>query len=425
MTEHVLAYTIIFLGFISLIRLTFLMVSADIYDLLERRQAKRIAKDDRPFRPLISVVIPAYNEELCIVRTVQSVLACDYKHKQVIVVDDGSSDETFDRLSAFKQVSGEEDLIIVRQDNHGKAVAINNALKNHVSGSLVMVLDADSMLHPQAIERMAQHFRDPRVAAMAANVKVIEGRRLLALAQQLEYVISYRMKRALTVLNTEYIIGGVGSTFRMDVVRRCDYYDTDTMTEDIDFTMKIIAREGNRRYKVGFAADVLAYTEPVATFRSLLRQRFRWKYGRMQVFAKHRQIFFSKHAHHGKKLGWVYLPFVVFSECVLLLDPLLITFVCYLSIRYGGVDGLLSAYIAVSLFSIINIAAETQEVRKSKIRLLALSPFSYVLILIMSLVDFCVLVWALWKLPAIFRGGHGSTHGKWEHVERSGKPVSL
>jgi cellulose synthase/poly-beta-1,6-N-acetylglucosamine synthase-like glycosyltransferase len=421
---NIILYIIIILGIVNLLRLTTFMVGADWYELRRRRQQKAAAEVSQgKYTPFISVVIPAYNEEVCIIRTLESVLANDYMYKQIIIVDDGSSDKTYNRVRYYIRKHNLGIVKLVHQANKGKAAAINNGIKKHALGSLIMVLDADSLLHPQAMSKMVEYFRDPKVVAAATNVKVISGRSILNAAQRLEYVISHRMKRALTVMNMEYIVGGVGSTFRKSIVEKCEYYDTDTLTEDIDFTMKIITRQGNRDNRVVFAADVLAYTEGVTRFKSLIRQRFRWKYGRMQTFVKNREVFFSRDAKHTKQLSWLYLPFVVFSEFELLLDPLLTIFVLYYSFASRGIGGFVSAYVFVLLFSMINIFSENTESGRGKLRLTLLAPFSYGLLMIMSFVDFVALLKSLARLPKLFTGQAGVGH--WEHVERTGGAVKV
>jgi cellulose synthase/poly-beta-1,6-N-acetylglucosamine synthase-like glycosyltransferase len=420
-SEAYLAYGVLILGLVNLLRLVIFMIGADVYDVLRQRKAKRTDPQEFPY---ITVIIPAHNEEVCIVRTVSSVLQNDYARKRIIVVDDGSTDRTYRRLNHFKKKNNVTKLVIVRQKNGGKATAINNALKNHTKGSsLVMVLDADSILDPFAISNMVKHFQDKSVVAAAANVKVIDGYGLITLAQRLEYVVSHRMKRALTVLNMEYIIGGVGSTFRKSMVQLCDYYDTDTITEDIDFTLKVIAQEGNKRNKIIFTSDVIAYTEGVTKLNSLIRQRFRWKYGRMQSFVKNRSLFFSKDKKHTRQLAWLYLPFVVLSEFFLLLEPIFMGFVLYVALMYGGLAGVLTVYLTVTFFNLINVISDDSENSKSKVRLLMLVPFAYPLLLIMSYVDFIALVRSLARLPDLITRRNQGSH--WQHVERVGKSVPL
>ncbi len=415
-----LSYFIMILGLMNVARLALFMLGADMYEVKAARA--KIKKAKSPYKPLISVVIPAYNEELCIIRTVESVLANDYKNMEVIVVANNTTDRTVPLLRRFKTKNHVKNLTVVDLKIQGKAVAINHGVQKHAKGSLIMVLDADSQLHPQAISRMVEYFRDRKVVAAAANVKVIDGPRLLTIAQRLEYVISHRMKRALTTMNMEYIIGGVGSTFRRNMIEKVDYYDTDTLTEDIDFTMKIINRQGNRNNRVVFAADVIAFTEGVTRFKSLIRQRFRWKYGRMQTFFKNRAVFFSRDRKHTKQLSWVYLPFVLFSELLLLLDPFLTLFVLYTTLTYAGIGGFVTVYLFVSIFSVINIMAEETEPWPKRARLLLLSPFAYFLLMIMSFVDFVVVVQSVAKIHRIFN--QSGKQGHWQPPERSGAQLN-
>lgn len=412
-------YAIMILGIVNVLRLGALSIGADIYDA--RRLFRAIPLKSR--KPSIAIIIPAHNEEVCIERTVKSVMANTYARKRVVVVDDGSTDRTLALLKRLKKKEPLGNLTIVHQKNGGKATAINNALMNHVAGcSLVMVLDADSILEPTAISLMVAHFEDTRVVAAAANVKVIHGMQPLTIAQRIEYVISHRMKRALTTYNMEYIIGGVGSTFRKNIVQKVNYFDTDTMTEDIDFTVKIINKQGNKKNRIVFAADVIAYTEGVLKFKSLIRQRFRWKYGRMQTFYKNRNLFFSKDRRHTKLLTWTYLPFTLFSEVLLLIDPALIIAVLALAVMSGGVFGFALVYLITTAFFVINILADDSEQFREKMRLMTVMPFAYFLIIIMSFVDFLALLQSIAKIRGI---SSGISTGHWQHVERIGKNISL
>jgi cellulose synthase/poly-beta-1,6-N-acetylglucosamine synthase-like glycosyltransferase len=409
------------LGFINLLRLGALSVGADIYEIKRLSKSKDFKKNYSPF---IAIIIPAHNEEVCINRTVSSILANTYSRKRIIVVDDGSTDDTTKILRKFKRKNKINNLRIVRQPNGGKASAINNALENHVSGcSLVMVLDADSILDSNAVSSMVQHFSDSRVVAAAANVKVIKGRQVLTVAQRIEYVVSHRMKRALTTYNMEYIVGGVASTFRKKIVKKVDYFDKDTMTEDIDFTLKIINRIGNNHNKVIFASDVVARTEGVLSFKSLVRQRFRWKFGRFQTFHKNREMFFSNNSKYSKQLSWVNLPFTLLSEVLLLLDPLFIFTILVFSFVTGGAIGLLTVYLVTTLFFIINILSENTETKREKAELMMMMPFAYFLIMILSFVDFLALIKSIGKFHTLSKPSINSSH--WQHVERIGKDISF
>jgi cellulose synthase/poly-beta-1,6-N-acetylglucosamine synthase-like glycosyltransferase len=286
-----------------------------------------------------------------------------------------------------------------------------------------MVVDADSLLQPDAISNMVRHFRDRKVIASASNVKVIPSRKVLGVAQRFEYLISYRMKRALTVSNMEYIVGGVGSTFRRSAIVKTGLYDTDTMTEDIDLTVKLIREYGNKSYKIHYAADAVAYTEHVLTFKSLIKQRFRWKYGRMQTLLKNQQLFFSSSRKYDKRLTWYQLPYAILGEAVLLLEPLLVGYILVVTCLYADLTSMISVYAIVTGFVFLMLLGEETETTRTKFALAVALPATYVLMYILTAAEFAALVQSVRNRKQLF--ARTMEHSSWEHVERSGKPVSL
>lgn len=418
--SHSMYNLIAFLSLLNFIRVLSMLVGADVYDI---RHILRAAKRHKtPYRPLVTVVIPAYNEEVGVMRTITSVLASSYTRTQVIVVDDGSKDRTLSMLHNFRR-KHPGTITVVHQENAGKAAAINRAVQRWAKGSLIMVVDADSLLDPDAIKNMVAHFRDRSVIAVASNVKVIPSRKVLGIAQRFEYLISYRMKRALTTFNMEYIVGGVGSTFRRSVLLKTGLYDTDTMTEDIDLTVKLIREYGNKKYRIHYAADSVAYTEHVLTFKSLIRQRFRWKYGRMQTLIKNQALFFSKSKKYDKRLTWYQLPYAIVGEIVLLLEPVLVGYIIYVVVCYADLTSMISVYLIVTAFVFLMVSGEESESTKAKMGLALVLPTVYVLMYILTAVEFAALIQSVRKTRQLIRREmHKSS---WEHVERSGEPVSL
>jgi poly-beta-1,6-N-acetyl-D-glucosamine synthase len=418
--SHGMYLLIALLSLLNFARVTAMLIGADIYDLRQMRRMQQPKK--RAYRPLITVIIPAYNEEAGVIRTVQSVLQSRYTNMQLIVVDDGSKDKTYAKLRNFQR-RHRGALTVVRQQNAGKAAAINRAVTRHAQGSLVMVVDADSLLHKDAITNMVAHFRDRRVLASAANVKIIPSRTVLGIAQQFEYLISYRMKRALTVANMEYIVGGVGSTFRRSALLRAGLYDTDTMTEDIDLTVKLIHQYGNKKYKINYAADAIAYTDHVLRFKSLIKQRYRWKYGRFQTLIKHRNLFLNNSKKYDKRLTWYQLPYALVGEFVLLLEPLLVGYILYVVFRYADITSMVSVYAVVTAFVFLMVSGEETETYKTKLCLIACLPAVYILMYILTAVEFAALVQSLRASRALF--GAQQSEVSWDHVERSGKPIVI
>ncbi|KJK44721.1 hypothetical protein UK23_28525 [Lentzea aerocolonigenes] len=388
------------LAMIGVVRVCVVLVAADLYDLSLHRSRPL------PYAPTVWVVIPAYNEELCVARAVQSVLDSSYADVSVIVVDDGSTDRTAEVLSGFGPR-----VRVVSQPNAGKAAAINTGM-HLVGDGLVMVLDADSTLSVSAVSRMVAHFADPLVLAAAANVKIACPRGVLGWVQRLEYAVVHRLKQGYTVFNCEYVIGGVGSVFRTSIVRACGYFDTDTMTEDIDFSMKILSVRGNFDWRIIFAADAIAYTQAVPSLSGLLRQRFRWKFGRLQAFYKHRSLFFGRSC--SCLLSWLHLPYTAAGEVLVLFEPLFVYVVVSATFQTGWFTGILllcAVYTGVTFFTIIG---DLTEPWPSKLRLLSLAPLAYPLLMVIVFVDF---VAVLRSLLTVLRGYRPA--GRWEHVERT------
>lgn len=222
-----------------MLRIILFMITSDIQEILAFQKQKHVTVI-KPRQPWISVVIPAYNEAKSIRTTVESVLANTYSHFEVIVVDDGSVDKTGAIVRRFIRANPTARLKLIRQKNAGKSHALNNAIINYTHGSLVMCLDADSRLAPDGLEKAIQHFRqNPRLVALASNMKIASKLSFITIAQKIEYLVANRFKRSLSVMNIEYIIGDIGSTFRKSYLKRVGYYDTDTITEDIDLSMKM------------------------------------------------------------------------------------------------------------------------------------------------------------------------------------------
>lgn len=408
------------LSILNFVRILLMLIGSDFYDIRHMRRVYR-ARGHR-YRPRITVVIPAYNEETGVIRTVRSVLASTYKNRQVIVVNDGSKDRTLGALRNFQR-KNPGTITIVNQTNAGKAAAINRAVKYWTTGKLVMVVDADSLVHPHALEKMTAHFRNRRLLAVAANVKIIPTHKALGLAQRFEYLISYRMKRSLSVFSMEYIVGGVGSTFRRSTLLKSGLYDTDTMTEDIDLTVKFIQKFGNTRGQVQYAADALMYTEHVLTFRSLVKQRFRWKYGRLQTFVKNRSLFFSRHKKHGKMLTWYQLPYALISEATLFIEPLLVGYILFVVVWYGDLTSLLSVYVIVTGYVFLMLLGEETESLRTKVSLALLLPVVYLFMYVLTAVEFLALIKSLTRTKRLLQ--RTEEKSSWDHVERSGKAVDL
>jgi len=269
---------------------------------------------DPDYRPAVAVLIPAYNEEKVIERTVRSVLDSDYNNLRVIVIDDGSTDATLDvTCHAFQNEIAAGRITVLTKGNSGKADALNYGLE-YVTEELFVGIDADTMIASDAISRLVPHFRNPKVAAMAGNAKVGNRVNLWTRWQALEYITSQNFeRRALNTLNAVSVVPGAIGAWRTAAVRAAGGYQPDTVAEDADLTMALL----QAGYWVNYEDRALAYTEAPSTAKGLMRQRFRWSFGIMQSVWKHRAAVRQKGA-----LGWVAIPnMVIFQILLPLVSP--------------------------------------------------------------------------------------------------------
>jgi cellulose synthase/poly-beta-1,6-N-acetylglucosamine synthase-like glycosyltransferase len=265
--------------------------------------------------PSVTVLIPAHNEESVIVQTVQSVLLSDYKDMHVIVVDDGSIDATLELLNSnFGRNSYVQ---IIHQSNRGKAAALNNALA-HAKTEIVVTIDADTEIEPDAIRHLLRHFGDPQIGAVAGNVKVGNRSKWLTRWQALEYITSQNMeKRAFDLLNCITVVPGALGAWRRTAIEAGGGITADTVAEDADLTIAI-RRLG---WRVTYDEYAIAWTEAPETPSVLIRQRFRWTFGTLQAFWKHIGTLFRP--KYGT-LGWVALPNIFIFQILLpLISPII------------------------------------------------------------------------------------------------------
>ena len=281
--------------------------------IIEKLRPDRAKLPDPP--PAVTVLIPAHNEETVIVQTVTSVLLSDLRNIRVIVVDDGSTDRTLELLET--NFGGNAAVQIIHQVNRGKAAALNHAL-SLAQTDIVVTIDADTEIEPDAIRRLLRHFSDPSVAAVAGNVKVGNRSRWLTRWQALEYITSQNMeKRAFDLLNCITVVPGALGAWRRKAIEEGGGITADTVAEDADLTIAI-RRLGGR---IAYDEDAMAWTEAPETPQALIRQRFRWTFGTLQSFWKHRDTLFRW--KYGT-LGCIALPNIFVFQIVLpLVSPVL------------------------------------------------------------------------------------------------------
>ncbi|HEX6504280.1 MAG TPA: glycosyltransferase [Terriglobales bacterium] len=287
-----------------------------IYDRL-RRQGPAVSTATA-YRPKVAVLIPAYNEEKVIERTIRSVLDSTYKNLRVIVIDDGSKDATLEvARKAFEKEAQAGRVLILTKANSGKAEALNFGLQHMRDDEELFVgIDADTVIARDAISYLVPRFTDPKIGAVAGNAKVGNRVNLWTRWQALEYITSQNFeRRALNTLGAVSVVPGAIGAWRTAAVRELGGYHTDTVAEDADLTMALL----ERGYQVKYEDLALAFTEAPTNANGLMRQRFRWSFGILQAVWKHRGAFARK-----GPLGWIALPNIWIFQIILpIVSPLI------------------------------------------------------------------------------------------------------
>ncbi len=266
------------------------------------------------FNPRVAVLIPAYNEETVIVRTIRSVLNSDYLNLHIIVIDDGSTDRTFEvARQAYAAEIAAGRVQVLTKANGGKAAALNYALER-LSEEIYVGIDADTVIASDAISKLIPHFEDPLIGAVAGNAKVGNRVNLWTRWQALEYITSQNFeRRALDLFNVVTVVPGAIGAWRTAPVKEIGGYPINTVAEDADLTMGLL----EHKFKVVYEDRSLAFTEAPIDAKGLMRQRFRWSFGILQAVWKHRLAFVRN-----KALGWFALPnILVFQMLLPLVSP--------------------------------------------------------------------------------------------------------
>jgi len=305
---------IVVVFFVGDLLMTGRLIFIGAFALYDRVHAKHFAKTpdlDSGFNHKVAVLIPAYNEEKVIERTIRAALRSSYRNLRVIVIDDGSKDKT---LAVAKDCFSREEaagrVLILTKPNSGKAEALNFGLQHLRQDEEIFIgIDADTVIARDAVALLVPHFLNTKVGAVAGNAKVGNRVNLWTRWQALEYITSQNFeRRALNTLGAVSVVPGAIGAWRVSAVHEAGGFHTDTVAEDADLTMALL-RNG---YRVEYEDMALAYTEAPVNANGLMRQRFRWSFGILQAVFKHRQVFARKGV-----LGWVALPNVVVFQILL------------------------------------------------------------------------------------------------------------
>ncbi len=294
--------------------------------------------------PLVTIIVPAFNEEKSIRKALDSIVEADYPHKEIIVIDDGSTDNTSAIAKSYQDKMSPNNFIVVSKPNGGKASALNYALR-FAKGEYIIAVDADSIMGRDAIKEIMKYFQQPEVVAVGGNIKVKNRNNMLTYCQALEYLVGINLfKRAYDIFGVVMVVPGPLGGFRKKVLLERGEYDRDTLAEDFDTTVKAL-KTGRAVQASSYA---MSFTEAPENVAGLYKQRLRWNRGNLQTLMKHRDIISNSRFGMLQKYGYplvfltmITLPFlsiVVASFIILALLNgewffILITFLIFVALE--------------------------------------------------------------------------------------------
>ena len=300
--------TVVLVFFLGDILMTARLALVGIFAIIDRlRRPYHPAAST--YQPRVAVLVPSYNEEKVIVRTIRSVLNSDYRNIRVIVIDDGSKDRTAEvAREAYEAEIRAGRVQVLEKPNGGKAAALNYAL-DLIDEEIYVGIDADTVIAADAISKLIPHFEDPRIGAVAGNAKVGNRVNLWTRWQALEYITSQNFeRRALDLFHVVTVVPGAIGAWRTAAVKKAGCYPVNTVAEDADLTMSLLEQQ----LRVLYEDRALAFTEAPIDAKGLMRQRFRWSFGTLQAVWKHRAAFVRN-----KAMGLFALPNILIFQMLL------------------------------------------------------------------------------------------------------------
>ncbi|MEV8039851.1 MULTISPECIES: glycosyltransferase family 2 protein [unclassified Arthrobacter] len=234
--------------------------------------------------PTVSIIVPAYNEATVIENCVRSIQLTTYDRYEVVLVDDGSTDNTLELMHEL--AAGDPRITVLTQENAGKGAALNRGL-NYSTGEVLMFVDADGIFSRSTVKRMLQGFTDRRVGAVCGDDRPVNLNRVQTrMLAFISHVGTGLVRRALTVIGCLPIVSGNIGAFPRSVLADVGPFREDTVGEDLELTWRV-HRAG---YNVVFAPKALVYAESPSTVHALWRQRVRWARGLLQTMRVHKDM---------------------------------------------------------------------------------------------------------------------------------------
>lgn len=303
MTDITTAITYVFL-FLSLNFEVFLLITY-FENRLNIKEEEKQSERKLPNYPTVSIIVPCWNEETTVTKTVHSLLELDYPKDKlsIIVIDDGSTDNTWQVVQKFN--NNPQVLLFTKENEGSKFAALNLGITKSTS-DLIGCLDADSYVHKDALKKIVTYFEDKETMAVAPSIKLWEPKTVLQILQKVEYAFGIFTRKMYHYMHAIYITPGPFSIFRREVFEKLGPYRHAHHTEDIEIALRM-QKAG---MKIAHAHNAFVYTVPPKTLPKLLKQRVRWSYGFIKNAADYRDMFFKK--QYGN-VGMLILPMASIS----------------------------------------------------------------------------------------------------------------
>ncbi|EKE19411.1 MAG: hypothetical protein ACD_9C00028G0005, partial [uncultured bacterium] len=304
-------YVMFFAGiFLGILRLFFVLV----FSIVQWRRSRKL-NFSNDYQPRVDVIIPAYNEEMVIRRTIKAILNSTYQNYRIIVIDDGSQDRTYE--FAQRDFGNNSKVRIYTKENTGKSDTLNFGISKS-GGEIIITLDADTLFRSDTMEKLIRRFVNQEIAAVAGNAKVGNRINILTRWQALEYITSQNFdRRAFDVLNCISVVPGAVGAWRRNALLEAGGFSSSTLAEDADLTFGII----KNGHHVAYEDEAIGFTEAPDNVKNFLKQRFRWMFGMLQTAWKYRTVLFRPRF---KALGWFAIPnLLIFQIFFPLIAPLM------------------------------------------------------------------------------------------------------
>lgn len=403
--------SILFFSFLFLTKYFIYMFLSPWYDTAIVIRRLKYRKQIMSYQPRVSVIIPAWNEEIGLIHTVESVLKSSYHNLEVVIVNDGSTDSSDslmrDFTANYNKSENTKKIIYHYQGNGGKGSALNKGIQLS-SGEIILTVDADGIVSQDAVKNFVAYFADPKVMGAVGNVKVANTDSVIGVTQCLEFIFSFYFKKADALMGSIYIIGGAAGAFRREVFDILGPYSEGNITEDIELTVRM-QKAG---MKIIYAPDAVVYTEGASDIKGLMKQRLRWKRGRIDTFIEHKNLFFSTKKKHNKILSWIVMPFAVLGDTQLIFEIPFIIFLYTVAFITHDATPFMASIGIVSFVFLVQIFSSDRGDDKNK-PLYILMPIGWLMFYLITIVEVQALSKSFW-------GIYHNKELRWQRWERKG-----